>query len=100
MPLRVRTGPLGERLLLTKTMKTSQSPDDLRRIDPYYTTAGKTTFDDPQRFLIPVTPKGGDDHRLIGDIKISIGSRQALVFIYDGFRHRQLDDVEGFPVQQ
>src|SRR6185503_11134293 len=58
------------RLLLTQTMKASQSPDQFGRIYSYYFPGGKTFLDDAKRLLVFITLKDGNNDRFIGDIKI------------------------------
>src|SRR5258708_10085767 len=90
---------LYRRFLLAKAMKTSQSPDNLRTIDPDDPSPGKTVGKDPQRLFIPVTTKSRHDHRFIGNIEISIRGGQALVLLNDSCRHWQLDNIYLFAVQ-
>ena len=74
-------------------METTQSPDDLCRVDANHPSVGETALDDLQCLLIPGTPKGGDDYCIVGNIKIGVRGRQALVLIYNFLRHWEFYNI-------
>src|SRR5215208_2863533 len=81
-------------------MKASQSPDQVGRINAYYFSIRETILDQLQNFFIFIAIEYRNDHGMIGNIKISIRGGQAL-FLTDHFiRHRYLDNIQLFSVQQ
>src|SRR6185312_14504733 len=84
---------LHRRLLLAKAMKTSEPPDNVGRIDSNYRSFGKSFLNDSQRFFILSRTKSGNYHEAVGDIEISIRSRQTLTLPDNLVRHRQFHDI-------
>ena len=68
--------------------------------NPHDTTRRKTFLYELQRLVIPVAAEGRYDHGLVGDIEICIRRGQTLILIDHRPGHRQLYDVELFPIEQ
>ena len=58
--------------LLTQAMKTTKSPHNIRRVNPYNSPVGKTCGQNLYGSVVLRASKSWHNHRFVGDVKVSI----------------------------